>query len=120
MVTKVKCGNKDCELFDIVVPVSNLYINHIAALDGPWPCQKCGEPMKVAARVLETYKGTGAKRMSRQMVGASSSTTHTVGKKRSRRKSVRKITLLGMGGAAPSMFKKQRSKSAGRKRVAGK
>jgi hypothetical protein len=25
MVDKVKCGNKDCKLFDVVVPVSNLH-----------------------------------------------------------------------------------------------
>jgi hypothetical protein len=37
MVDKVKCSNKECKLFDVVVPVSYLYINKVAPLDGPCP-----------------------------------------------------------------------------------
>jgi len=63
MVDKVKCGNKVCKLFDVVVPVSNLYINKVAPLDGPWPCPECGDEMKIAHVIPNKYKGNGSKAM---------------------------------------------------------
>jgi hypothetical protein len=114
MVDKVKCGNKECKEFGKPVPVSLYFINKIAPLDGPWPCVVCGEPMKVALVIPDNYKGNGGKSMPKRIT-TSHPTSKTVGKKPVRRKSVKKITYLGVGKAAPSMFKKQKPKSAGRK-----
>ena len=117
MVDKVKCCNKDCKLFDLVVPVSYLYINKIAPLDGPWPCPGCGDKMKIAHVIPNNYKGNGSKTMPKRVVASKPSSSRTVAKKPARRKSVkRKIAYLGMGKAAPSLFKQQKPKSAGRKR----
>jgi hypothetical protein len=118
MVDKVKCGNKDCKLFDVAVPVSNLYINRVAPLEGPWPCPACGDGMKIAHVIPNNYKGNGPKTMPKRRVESKPSSSRTVGKKKpARRKSVkRRVAFLGMGKAAPSLFKQRKSKSAGRKR----
>jgi hypothetical protein len=115
MVDKVKCRNQECKLFDMAVPVTNLYINRVAPLDGPWPCPVCGEEMKVARVIPNNLKGTGSKSTPRRIT-ASQTASRTVGKKPVRRKSVkRKVAYLGMGKAAPSWSKEQKPKSAGRK-----
>jgi hypothetical protein len=117
MVNKVKCGNKNCKLFDVLVPVSNLYINKVAPLDGPWPCPECGDEMKIAQVIPNSYKSNGSKTMPKRLVASKPSSSRTVAKKLARRKSVkRKIAYLGMDKAAPSLFKQQKPKSASRKR----
>lgn len=109
------CANKDCKLFDVAVPVSNLYVNRTAPLYGPWPCPGCGEEMKIAFVIPNSYKGNSSKTMPKRMA-TSQSVSRTVGKKPARRKSVkRKVVYPGMGKAAPSLFKKQKPKSTGRK-----
>ncbi len=114
MVDKIKCGNKECKLFDVVVPVSKLYLNRIARLDGPWPCPECGQLMKIGHVIPNSYKGGSPKGMPRRIT-ASQPTSRPVAKKAARRKST-KLKLLGTGKAATTMFKKQKPKSAGRKR----
>jgi hypothetical protein len=57
MVDKVKCRNQECKLFEVAVPVTNLYINRVAPLDGLWPCPVCGEEMKVAHVIPQQHEG---------------------------------------------------------------
>jgi hypothetical protein len=118
MVDKVKCCNRDCKLFDMVLPVSTLYINKVAPLDGPWPCPACGDEMKIAHVIPNNYKGSGTKTMPKRTVASKPSSSRAVGKRPARRKSAaRRIAYLGMGKAAPSVFtKRQKPKSVGRKR----
>ena len=98
MVDKVKCGNKDCKLFDVVVPVSNLYINRIAPLDGPWPCPECREEMKIAHVIPNSYKGNSSKSMPKRIT-TSQTASRTVGKKPARRKSVKRKVAYAAGAA---------------------
>lgn len=115
MVDKVKCGNKECTRFNAVVPVTNLYINRIAPLDGPWPCPDCGEEMKIAHVIPNSHKGNGSKSSPRRIT-ASPPGSRTVARKPARRKTVkRKIAFLGMGKVTPSWLKEPKPKSAGRK-----
>lgn len=120
MVDKVKCGNKECKEFGKLVPVTLFMFGKIAPLDGPWPCGACGEPMKIAVVIPDNYKPGASKSMPRRITAYHPAKPKTVAKKPARKKSMIKIMLLGMGTGKSTMFKKQRPKSAGRKRVAGK
>jgi hypothetical protein len=64
MIKTVKCVTKGCELKDYVVTTTALFLSKIAPLDGPFPCPKCGKPMKVVARI-PANKGKSGKTVSR-------------------------------------------------------
>ena len=117
MVTKVKCVTKGCEWENQVFPVTVLFINRIAPLDGPYPCPKCDQEMKVVARVLASYKpGSGAKAAPRR--AASKPTKKAVGKKKFKGIKV-KMSNPVLGGRKSS--KKPSPKKPGpRKRGPGK
>lgn len=62
MITKVKCGTKDCDWENRPISTVWLNINYRVPLEGPFVCPKCDQPMKVDDRVLASYKGrAGAK-----------------------------------------------------------
>lgn len=82
MVTKVKCVTKGCEWENQVFSVSVLFVNKIAPLDGPYPCPKCEQEMKVVAHVPANYKpGAGAKTITRR-AASKPGTKKAVGKKK--------------------------------------
>lgn len=117
MVDKVKCGNKECKNFDIAIPVSNLYINRTAPLNGPWPCQVCREDMKIAVVIPDSYKRGGTKHMTSKPI------TQPISQKKVRTKKVkfRKLTVKGATlGGIKQVKKSTRKKSPARKRISGK
>ena len=78
----MKCVKEGCELKDQVIPTSVLFINKVAPLDGPFPCPKCGEPMKVVARVRTDYKGNSGAKTTPRRTAAKPPPKKPIGKKR--------------------------------------
>ncbi len=99
MITKVKCVTVGCELKDQVITTTALFISKVAPLDGPFNCPRCGNPMKVVARVPANYKGnSGAKIPPRRIISTpTAKKSFIVGKKRKSKGTKIKTmgTLLG-------------------------
>jgi len=111
MITKVKCVKEGCELKDHVISTSVLFINNVAPLDGPFPCQRCGEPMKVVSRVPSAYKGNSAAKTSARRTSAKPGAKRLVGKKR-KPKGI-KIKMSGALSGYQKLTKKAGARKSG-------
>ena len=111
MITKVKCTKEGCEWKDRVFTTTALYFSKIVPLDGPFPCPKCGKPMKVVDRVLAKYKGNAGAKASPRRTTANPVSKKPVGKKRKSKG----IKLMGRGNTGNIRFGKPPNKKGPKK-----
>jgi hypothetical protein len=106
MIKTVKCVTKGCDVEGQVLTTTALFLNRIAPLDGPFICPKCGNHMKVVARI-PANKGKSGKTMPR--------TTSRPPAKKSIRKKLGTGLKIKIGKRLGSRFKKPPTKAAPKK-----
>jgi hypothetical protein len=116
VITKVKCATQGCEWDGRIFTTTALFLNKVAALDGPFICPKCDKPMKIVDRVPANYKGSSGKTSLRRV------SAPPIGKKVGKRKVSKGMTIKSSGnfsGYKP-VKKSGTTKVATRKRTRGK